>query len=288
MIVFLNGEFVPEDRALVSVFDRSFLYGDGLFETVRMANGLPFRWQQHMHRLSEGAKFLGISIPFQPKQLLAAATELAAANTMPEALLRLTLSRGVGVRGYSPRQADHPTLVMTLHPAPDMDAQQPPQWRLAVSSFRLPAGERLAQFKTCNKLPQILARAEADAAGAEEGLLLNTAGFAAEGASSNLFWIESQEVCTPPLLDGVLAGVTRAVVFGLCRNLGVPCCEKEITIDRVLGTEGVFLSLSSVGIAEAIALDDRALKQSPLTKQLHAAYLQAMRSETGQGSESRL
>ena len=138
---------------------------------------------------------------------------------MPEALLRLTLSRGVGKRGYSPQGADHPTLVISLHPAPDADGQPPPAWRVITASSRLPANEALAEFKTCNKLPQILARAEADAAGADEALLLNTNGEVIEASSSNLFWIQNEAICTPSLPSGILAGVTRLVVLGLCRGL---------------------------------------------------------------------
>ena len=193
MIVFLNGEFVPEERAVVSVFDRSFLYGDGLFETMLVRRGRPFRWEQHMDRLRSGADFLGIKIPFGCKALEAFAANLIVQNKMPDALLRLTLSRGVGARGYSPKGADKSTLVMSLHPF--SPAQAGAKWKLVTSSFRLPAKESLAQFKTCNKLPQILARAEADAAGADEALLLNTDGFVVEASSSNLFWIQGDTVC---------------------------------------------------------------------------------------------
>ena len=101
MLVFLNGQFVPEDRAVVSVFDRSFLYGDGLFETVRVRRGQPFRWPQHLERLQRGAEFLGLKLPFAEDALGEFANKLIAVNGRPDGLLRLTLSRGVGVRGYS-------------------------------------------------------------------------------------------------------------------------------------------------------------------------------------------
>ncbi|HTH46277.1 MAG TPA: aminotransferase class IV, partial [Candidatus Limnocylindria bacterium] len=148
MIVFLNGQFVPEADAKVSVFDRSFLYGDGLFESVRVYAGQAFRWPQHLERLHAGAKFLGIRIPFTDAELTTAATELVARNGLPESNLRLVLSRGVGPRGYSPKGADSPTLVMTLHPAPVVSPEQPMRWELITSSFRIPAGDRLATFKT--------------------------------------------------------------------------------------------------------------------------------------------
>src|SRR6266478_2772949 len=103
MIVFLNGKFVLEDQAVVSVFDRSFLYGDGLFETMRVCRGRPFRWQQHLDRFARGAEFLRIRLPFSTDALHEFTRELVRQNDMPEALLRLTLSRGVGLRGYSPK-----------------------------------------------------------------------------------------------------------------------------------------------------------------------------------------
>jgi len=274
MLVFLNGRFVPEEKAVVSVFDRSFLYGDGLFETLRVYGGKPFCWPQHLERLQRGAEFLNLRLPFAPAALQQFATELVAQNQMRESLLRISLSRGVGPRGYSPRGADQPVLVMSLRPAPPPDLQNPPQWRLLTSSLRLPAREPLAQFKTCNKLPQILARAEAEAAGAQEALLLNTDGEVAEAASSNLFWIQSNVVCTPPLASGILAGVTRAVVLDICQNLGLPARERGIFPKALLQAEGIFLSLSSLGVVEAISLDGHPLRQSPLVPQIRAAYQQ--------------
>jgi aminodeoxychorismate lyase len=280
MIVFLNGEFVPEELAVVSVFDRAFLYGDGLFETLRIRNGRPFRWEQHLQRLERGARFLDIQPPFSAAALREAAGQLIAANRLPEALLRLTLSRGVGRRGYSPKGADRPLLVMSLHAAPAADPEHPPLWRLVTASFRLPANEPLAQFKTCNKLAQILARAQADAAGADEALLLNTDGWVVEGASSNLFWAQDGQVCTPPLASGILAGVTREVIGELCGSLGLAVCERNLRPDDLRRAEAVFLSLSSVGIAEAVSLDGQVLRQSPLVERLRAAYANLLSRET--------
>ena len=270
MLVFLNGKWVPEEKAVVSVFDRAFLYGDGLFETVRVFNGRLFCWDQHMERLQQGAKFLRIRLPFRPAQLLAFAEKLVARNRQPDSLLRLTLSRGVGAPGYTPMDAKQPVLVMSPRPAPKMERHY--QWKLAVSSFRLPAGDALASFKTCNKLAQVLARAEADEAGADEALLLNTDGFVVEGASSNFFWIQRGRVYTPPLAAGILPGVTRAVVFSIASRLKIPVREKRIRPKELAHADGVFLSLSSFGIVEAKSLGGKTLKQSPLTRQIASAY----------------
>jgi len=272
MLIFLNGQFVPEERAVVSVFDRSFLYGDGLFETMRVFHGKPFRWEQHIERLQRGAGFLGIKLPFTPEALLGFADELIAKNNLPDALLRLTLSRGVGVRGYSPKGAENPILVMSLHPAPAFEAGNPPRWKLITSSHRLPANEPLAHYKTCNKLVQILARAEADAAGADEALLLNTDGFVVEGASSNLFWIEDNAVCTPPLAAGILPGVTREVILEICQELEHEVRETNITVDKLNSADGIFVSLSSRGIVEITFVNHHQCKSSPLFPKILHGY----------------
>jgi branched-subunit amino acid aminotransferase/4-amino-4-deoxychorismate lyase len=281
------------------VFDRSFLYGDGVFESVRVFNGKPFCWTQHLERLRQGAVFLKIRLPLTPAALRRAADELIRRNHMPDSLLRLTLSRGVGLRGYSPKGAKQPAIVMSLHAAPVGTDVRPPsrprrtgedarragqgggrRWKLITASPRLPAGEPLAQFKTCNKLAQILARAEADAAGADEALLVNTDGFIVEGASSNLFWVERDTVCTPPLAGGILAGVTREAVLELCWSLGVKTCEKSITAGELKRSKGVFLTLSSLGVVEAKSLDGQALPSSGLVETLQSAYGELLRVET--------
>src|SRR5438874_2265770 len=133
MRVFVNGQFVPEEEAVVSVLDRGFLYGDGLFEAVRIFNGQPFRWFQHLERLQRGAEFLGIKLPFSPDALRGFAEELILQNEMPDSLLRLTLSRGIGPRGYSPKGAEQPTIVMSLHPVPALHQEKAPRWRLVTS-----------------------------------------------------------------------------------------------------------------------------------------------------------
>lgn len=280
MQVYLNGHFVSEEHAAVSIFDRGFLYGDGLFETLRVCRGIPFRWQQHWMRLERGAEFLHIPLATTGDSLRAAARELVTRNEMPESLLRVAISRGSGARGYSPKGATQPTIALSLHAAPPFDLANPVRWKLITSSLRLPAHEPLARFKTANKLPQICARAEADAAGADEALLLNTEGNVIEAASSNLFWIENGAVCTAPIESGVLPGVTRDVVLEICRKLAIAAREKSIRPDALRAASGVFLSLSSLGIVEAISLDGNPLPLSPLSSQIRNAYWELVKGET--------
>ena len=280
MLIFLNGRFVPEERAVVSVFDRGFLYGDGLFEAIRIRNGKPFRWRLHLERFRQGAEHLKIRPPFSPEATLKSARQLIEQNKMPDALLRLSLSRGVGLRGYSPAGAKSPTFAMTLHPAPTVDLNHPPRWKLITASPRLPANEPLARFKTANKLPQVLARAEADAAGADEALLLNTAGRVVEGTTSNLFWIAGGRICTPPLVDGVLPGVTRKVVLEICRTLKLPTREIAPRPKELRSAQGVFLSMSSWGIVEGVALDGNRLRRAAIVREIQESYETILRTET--------
>jgi aminodeoxychorismate lyase len=279
MMVFLNGEFVPEERALISVFDRGFLYGDGLFEGIRVFNGKLFRCKQHLERFQQGANFLRIAVPISADAIEEFARRLIAENGMRNSLLRLTLSRGIGARGYSPKNAERPTVVMATYPMPAAEPSNPPAWRVFISSFRLPAGEPLARFKNLNKLPQVLARAEADAENADEALLLNSDGFVVEGSTSNLFWIRDGTVCTPPLPSGILPGVTRAVVMELCGRTGIDVREENIAPSELQKMDGAFLSLSSWGIAEVAFLNGKALARCAIAKKLSEMYWDTVRNE---------
>lgn len=280
MTVFLHGRFVTEEKALVSVFDRSFLYGDGLFETIRIYRGKPFRWMQHLERLQRGAEFLRMEFPFTANQMGIFATELIQQNRMPESILRISLSRGVGTRGYSPKGATTPLLVMALHPAKRIDATKPFRWRLITASTRLPSPNPLAAYKTCNKLAQILARAEAETKGADEALLLNTDEEVAEGSSSNLFWINKGVVFTPPVESGILSGVTRSLVMELCQALEIPCCEKRAKLVILKKADAVFLTLTPLEIVHVRSLDGANLRISPIARKLHGAYRELVERET--------
>jgi branched-chain amino acid aminotransferase len=293
MTIYLNGRFVSEAEATVSVFDRSFLYGDGLFETVRVAQGKLFRLAAHLQRLEQGARFIGIRLPFTLGSIASSAQQLIAANSMREALLRITLSRGVGARGYSPKGAERPTLVMTLHPfgvpisdaarleSADSEIGAPPRWKAHIASIRLPAGDAVAQFKTCNKLAQVLARTEAESAGADEALLLNTDGHVVEAATGNLFWIQGETVFTPPLADGILRGITRGVVIELCGQMGLAWIEADVKPEALKQVDAAFLSLSSYGVVALSAIDGVPMGSSMAVTKLAQAYNALLLTECG-------
>lgn len=272
MIVFLNGKFVPEEQAVVSIFDRGFLYGDGLFEAIRIRNGKPFRWIQHLDRLQAGADLLKLRIPLSSDVLLQYAQELSAKNQMPEAILRLCISRGIGERGYSPKGADKPFLAMALYPVPAIDLNNPPRRKVIVAKITVPANHPLTAIKSTNKLAQVLARAEADAFGADEALLVNTNGELAEGTSCNVFWIQGNTIYTPPIASGALIGITRNLVLEICSKLSVPAKEVASKPEILFTADGVFLSHTTMGIVEVEQVDGKPVARSPLVQKIQQAY----------------
>ena len=261
---------MPETQAVVPVNDRGFMYGDGLFETLRVIKGRPFRLVEHLERLARGADFLKIKCPFTQAELQHSISLLVKKNQMPDAILRMVLTRGPGKRGYTPGIAGQPTIVMTLHPAPPLENRMP--WRLMTSSFRVPAADPLAAFKTLNKLAHVMARAEAAAGGADEALLLNTNNEVTETAGGNLFWASGDRVCTVPIRCGALPGVTRAAVLEICRSLGLPTGERRLKPGALRNCKGIFVTQSVFGIVPVAALDGKPVASSPVVTQLRRAY----------------
>jgi branched-chain amino acid aminotransferase len=281
MIFYVNGEWVPQENAKVSVLDRGFQYGDGLFETVLVINGKAFRLRQHLDRLFHGCEFLKIKLVLNMAQIEALVQEAARRNSMKSGLVRIQVTRGIGPRGYSPKGADQPTLVLTAFEAEDPTRNvSPKMFHVITSSFRVATGDRVAGHKSCSKLHNVLARAEADQNEADESLLLNTEGELTEGSSSNVFWVEDDKVFTPPLSAGILPGVTRQLVFEICSQSNISCIERTVTPEELFQSQGVFLTLSTFGIVEVITLENHTLSRSPLIEKLFQKVSLVMASET--------
>jgi branched-chain amino acid aminotransferase len=274
VLVFLNGQFVPDAEAVVPVSDRGFLLGDGLFETMRVVRGRPFRFAQHLERMARGAVFLKIKLPFTPKEMQEFAEQLIKQNQMPDSILRVTLTRGPGGRGYAPKAGRNPTLVMTLNAAPKAGAEW--QWKLVTSSFRIPAADPLAPFKTTSKILHVMARIEATERGADEALLLNTDGDVAETASGNLFWVDDDQVCTAPERCGLLPGITRAEVLEICRNLGWPVTQRVTGPETLRKAKGIFVTQSVFGVVPVAALDGQAVPPSPRAAPIARAFAERL------------
>jgi branched-subunit amino acid aminotransferase/4-amino-4-deoxychorismate lyase len=279
MIVFLNGSFLPEAEAVIPINDRGFLLGDGLFETMRVVNGRPFRMAQHLERLTRGLDFVKIKLPFTPKELQKFAAELIERNQLPDSILRLMITRGPAPRGYSTKNSGPPTVLMTLSPLPAATPDEPLQWSLVTSPFRVPASDALASFKTTSKMLNILARAEAEERGADEALLLNTNGEAAEAAGGNLFWVYQERICTVPTGRGVLPGITRAVVLEICQLLGFETNKRVVKPEMLRNAEGIFITTSSFGIVPVVSFDGEPVAPSPLVDQIASAYHEMLLKE---------
>ena len=255
MIVFLNGNFLSESEAVVSINDRGFLLGDGLFETMRVVNSRPFRMAQHLERMTRGLDFLKVTIPYTPKELQKFAVELIERNQQPDSILRVTVTRGSGPRGYSPQNAGTPTVAMTLSLLPETNPDEPLQWSLVTSPFRVPASDPISSYKSTSRILNILARGEAEARGADEALLLNTNGEAAEAAGGNMFWVYREQICTVPTGRGVLPGITRAVVLEICQALGLTTNKRVIKPEMLRNAEGIFITNSALGIVPVVSFD---------------------------------
>ena len=167
-------------------------------------------------------------------------------------------------------KAKTPSLLISLHPAPEVVPHQPKQWRLAVSSYRLPDCPELTQLKTTSRLFYVLAKSEADRRGFDDAILLNHHGRVAEAISSNIFWIRNNVVYTPPLETGALPGTTRDLVLKLLKRHGYRTSETSTTLATLKTSQGVFLSVSTSGIIEVVQLEQKKVKQHPLVKQIHA------------------
>jgi branched-subunit amino acid aminotransferase/4-amino-4-deoxychorismate lyase len=168
---------------------------------------------------------------------------------------------------------------MSLSPAPPLDRQRPVEWSLMTSSYRLPAGDVLASFKTSSKLTQVAARIEAAERGVDEALLLNTNGEVAEAAAGNLFWIYRDKVCTVPTGRGVLPGITRAVVLEICQNLGLPTNKRVIKPEALRQGDGIFLTQSAQGIIAITEFNGERVAQSPLVERIHQTYCEMLATE---------
>lgn len=271
-MIFLNGRLVEEDRARIDPADRGLLLGDGLFETLRGHDGRIAGLAAHLERLRRGAEVLGLPLP--DIDLAAAAGETLAANGLATgtAALRITLTRGPGPRGLAPPVEPHPTLtIAAVAAAPPAETPL----KAVIAATRRNEQSPLAQLKTLNYLDNVLAKSEAEARGADDALLLNTAGRLACASAANLFLVRGRRLLTPPPGEGVLPGVTRAEVIALAAELDLAVAETPLEPDQLRAADEAFLTNSLIRIRPLIAVNDHPLADGtpgPVTRQLQEAY----------------
>jgi len=244
MTIFRNGEFVRERDAGVSPLDRGFLYGDGVFETLRCYDGRFFRLSQHLERMRAGLERLGIAAPAWLEEGAGILRELVARNAVTDGVARIVVTRGVGEFGLLGRQATEPLmLVACWNQPPPAAARYERGINCIIARQRLAA---TAGIKSLNYLPQVLARREAEAAGADDALMLDSHGHVAEATAANIFLVLRRELVTPSLEGEVLAGITRAAVLELAHREKLPVVERVVHATEVAHAEEMFLT-SSVG-----------------------------------------
>lgn len=275
--VWLNGQLVRGHDAALSVFDRGARDGGAIFETLRVYTGRPFAWQRHMERMVLSAAELGFPVPPSPSTLRTAVDEVLAAEGLSDAVVRITVTRGIPggrpVRTSAWVEAEPLggrlwVGTRTRHPE-----DGGPAGGRAILSLTPFAPGLLGRHKTTSRLAYDLAREEARAAGADEALLVSPAGEVLEGAASNLFVVGSGgEVVTPPLSADVLPGVTRAIVIALCAEFGNSVREVAVPVEMLRRAEEVFVTNSVQEVLPLAWVAGRATPGRTLSLRLLAAY----------------
>ena len=289
-VVNLDGALVPPDRAKVSVFDRGFLYGDSVYEVIRTYGGRPFEEEAHLARLRHSADRIGLAPKWDGDRTareIARTLEAARGGDLPddaaapwnvgERYVRVVMTRGAGEIGLDPALAVDPVALVVVQPLSGPPARA---YRdgvaAAIVGVRRAAPEAIdPSAKTGAHLPNVLAVREARAAGAHEALLLDGRGYVTEGSSSNVFAVAGAVLRTPPLAAGILEGVTRGLVLGLARALGVEAEEVPLRPEELEGADEVFITSTVREIVPVTRLGARPVgggRPGPLTRRLHRAF----------------
>ena len=273
-IVYLNGCLMPLSQASISVLDYGFLYGFGLFETMRAYGGQVFRLDSHLNRLVRSAEVLGLSIGVTDLKDAVMAT--LQANQLSDARIRITVSIGEGSMVPDPSTCQQPTVLILVgdyHPYPEQIYQK--GFRAVVSSIRRNSQSPLSRLKSANYLENMLAKQEAGAAGVDEALCLNEKGFLAEASMSNIFLVNDGILRTPTEDSGILSGITREVVLELASQLGISTFEQDIRLDELSQTQEAFLTNSLIEIMPLTEIDGKPVgsgRPGPVTQRLMADY----------------
>jgi branched-chain amino acid aminotransferase len=275
--VYLAGKLVDKDDAKISVYDHGLLYGDGIFEGIRAYGGKVFRLEEHVRRLFDSAKAIRLEIPMTPEAVGAAVYETMRANGFTDCYIRLVVTRGAGYLGLSPVKTSHPQVIVIT----DKIELYPPEMYengmavITASTIRNHPNALSPRIKSLNYLNNILAKIEAIDAGVLEAIMLNHEGYVAECTGDNIFVVRDGKVHTPPTHAGILAGVTRAVIFELCAKTGTPIFETNLTRHDVYTADEVFLTGTAAEVISVTSVDKRTIgsgKTGPVTRRLMTEF----------------
>lgn len=273
-IVYLNGSLVPRSQARISALDYGFLYGFGLFETMRAYEGRVFRLDRHLNRLARSAEVLGLPLP--ATDLRSAVTDTIQANQLGDARVRIAVSIGEGGMVPDPSTCDQPTvLIIAGHYQPYPEQVYEKGFRAIVSSIRRNSQSPLSRLKSANYLESMLARQEARAAGVDEALCLNEKGLLAEASMSNVFLVTRGTLRTPGPESGILPGITREVILELAPSLAISTLEDDVRQDELFQAQEAFLTNSLIEVMPLTEIDGKTVgsgRPGPLTQRLAAAY----------------
>ncbi len=285
-IVYLNGKFVPESQARVSILDRGFCYGDALFETLRVYSGKIFQLDRHLDRLESGARSIFMELPEPRARIEEILYETFNRNQGADAIIRLTVTRGEGILGKLWPADTTPTLAVHVRPysAPPDEWYQNgvPVSLIPNSATRL--GGIPEQIKSANYLSQILARKQAVEQGSVDGIMINDQGEVCDGTISNIFIVKKGELSTPAVNGFVLAGVTRRVVLNLAGKTGNACKEESISAEDVLQADELFLTNTGWEILPVTRVDGKTVgsgKPGPRTQTLRGEFRKCVDAEIG-------
>ncbi len=270
MKIFLDGQFYDKQDAKISVFDHGLLYGDGVFEGIRFYNGRVFRLEEHIDRLYDSAKAICLNISMTPAEMTEALLETIRINELKDGYVRLVVTRGVGDLGLNPLLCPKASVFIiaakiTLYPE---EMYKNGLTVVTCATRRIPHGALSPMVKSLNYLNNVLAKIEAQQAGAGEGLMLNEQGYVAECTGDNIFTIKNGQVFTPPISAGALAGVTREAMFHIAADLGVSITEPNMTRYDIYTADECFLTGTAAEVIPVTKLDTRVIgdgKPGPLT-----------------------
>jgi branched-chain amino acid aminotransferase len=283
-VCWLNGHIVPPEQASVSVFDHGLLYGDGVFEGIRFYNGKAFRLQAHLERLILSARAIALVIPYNIEALTQAVVETIAVAPTKNGYMRMVVTRGVGPLGIDPSRCHSPQLFIiadSLHMVSERVRSEGAKVIIAATR-RLGADGLDPRIKSLNYLNHILARMEATHAGADEAILLNSAGRIAEGSADNIFIVKKGELLTPPVIEGALDGITRQVVLELAEKLGIKFRETPLAPYDLFTADECFLTGTGAELIPVGFADGRPIPQcpGPLYSRLSAGFKELVNQES--------
>lgn len=283
MKIYIDGAFLPESEAKISVFDHGLLYGDGVFEGIRFYNGRVFRLEGHLDRLWDSARAICLTIPLSREEMTAALLDTVRQNELRDGYIRLIVTRGVGTLGLNPETCKRPGVIIiaasiALYPEElykrGLDV-------ITCGTRRISPAALSPQVKSLNYLNNILAKIEAAQAGAGEGLMLNEQGFVAECTGDNIFVLKGGILLTPPISAGGLRGITRGVVIQIAAEFGIAVQEPEMTRYDIYTADECFLTGTAAEIIPVISLDKRLIgsgKPGPETARFIARFRELTQS----------